>query len=834
MTFEHIESIYCLLINVAALMICLFQYISKPRKTWTYSIVFFLTNLLSNYYWCVYMLVMGDYPNVSSFFAYFGWNVAFVVLPMMLYRIRYEEEKGFFSPLCLLPVPLNILQFFIYIQYGGIFNNVWQGVLSTVAICISLNSIIYYLKNKKSGAKVPYMAIVGVVYVVFEYIMWTSSCYDWPSEWLYPYNYASVVEALTYIFFPLALIKTYEVLGKKGHIVSEHLQKIFRPLFIGVIVVCGVGGYFLAIWMRNTLVNGINKTGDADPFKVIAVMLFVVSVIIVFFSLIIILVISLEYRAFESRELKEAKIIAERSNAAKSDFLANMSHEIRTPLNAVLGMNEMILEESLKGRDFLPEDEQKIREIFADICNYSGNINSAGNNLLSIINDILDLSKIEAGKMEIVDADYKLSSVINDVSNMVAFKAKSKELEFDVDVDATIPDGLNGDEVRIRQIITNILNNSVKYTKTGTVSLNVRAKRHAAGEDGRDLDIIINIKDTGIGIKQEDIEKLFKKFERVDLQKNSTIEGTGLGLTITKSLLDMMGGTINVESTYGQGSLFTIVIPQKIISFEPIGDFRAKFEKTISEKKARRESFRAPDAHILVVDDTRMNLTVAKGLLRNTGINIDTADSGRESIELATKNVYDIIFMDQRMPEMDGVTAMHAIKDAKDNPNSKVPFICLTADAVSGARERYIAEGFDDYLTKPIDSKELEKMIIKYLPKEKLSEELFDSDLIDKVLGLHFCKDDEDFYKAVLEEYNKESDNLLPALEKYYSEQDWDNYGVSAHALKSTSKIIGATKLSEIAAGMEAAAGNNDVDLINKEHGNMIKAYKEVLGAIRK
>ncbi len=723
MSFEHVINVYSLVLNVIAIMICLFQYISRPRRSWSYAIMFYLANLLSNYYWCIYMLVMGDYPNVSSMLAYFGWNVGFLILPVLQYRMRYEEEKGFFSIWSLIPIPLNFMQFLIYIQYGGIFNNVWQGGFATLSACMGINSIIYYLKNKKSGAKKPYVAAVVVLYIFTEHAMWTSSCYSWPSEWLYPYNYASIVDGLTYILLPLSIAWTYRLLGEdkpSANAALDRLRKIFRPMFIAVVVICCIGGYLLALWMRNTLLAGINDTGEADPFKVIAVMLFVVSLIIVFFSMFIILMVNLENKSVESEELKEAKTVAERSNAAKSDFLANMSHEIRTPLNAVLGMNEMILIESMKGRDELPDDDEKVKSIFSDICNYSGNIDSAGNSLLSIINDILDLSKIEAGKMEIVNADYKLSSIINDVSNMIAFKAKAKDLQFKVDVEPIIPDDLNGDEVRIRQVITNLLNNAVKYTKDGTISLNIRGKRYDDEEREGDIDLVITVKDTGIGIRQEDIDRLFTKFERMDLESNSTIEGTGLGLTITRSLLEMMGGSIEVESKYGTGSEFTVVIPQKIVADEPIGDFREKFEKTINEKNTRKETLYAPHAHILIVDDTRMNLMVAKGLLRNTGINIDTADSGREAIELASEKSYDIILMDQRMPEMDGTQALNNIRNTAGGLSSEVPVICFTADAVVGAKERYLEQGFSDYITKPVSGYALEEMLLRHLPDSKV------------------------------------------------------------------------------------------------------------------
>lgn len=833
MIFEQFGNVYSIVMNLAGLMISLFQYVKKPRKVWIYVIIFSLFTLLSNYYWGVYMLVMGDYPNVSSILAYFGWNMGFLVIPIILWLLRCDEEKHFFSPLSLLPIPLNIYQLKLYLTFGGVFNNIWQGFFATLAICMSINSIVFYYKNRKKNAKVPYMAFVIFFYITMEYIMWTSSCFDWPSDWLYPYNYAVLLDMLCYVLMACAVNKTYSAEGEDGEeVIDVRLQRIFKPLYIALVSFFCLGGYLLAIWMRNTLMSGISQIDEgSDPYRVIAVMLFVVSVVIVSFSITVVLVVNFAQKSAESKIFKEEKLLAERSNAAKSDFLANMSHEIRTPINAVLGMNEMILKESLQARDSLPNDRDMIKGVFSSICSYSGNIDSAGKNLLSIINDILDFSKIEAGKLKLVDSGYKLSSVLNDVSNMISFKAKNKKLEFNIDVEEKTPDGLYGDEVRIRQVITNLLNNAVKYTQEGSIRLCVEHKDYPSETHERMTDLIIKVEDTGIGIKQEDIDKLFNKFERVDLKKNSTVEGTGLGLAITKSLLELMGGSVSVQSKYGSGSSFTAVIPQKIISDEPIGDFKAKFEKSISSMKAQKESFYAPDAYILVVDDTRMNLAVVKGLLKDTGMNIDTAGSGREAIEMAKKSEYDLILMDQRMPEMDGITAMRHIKEDPESANKDTIFICLTADAVSGARDRYISEGFDDYLTKPIDSRALENMLIRYLPDDLLGKKAENKELLDKDAAGQYSTDDE-MYNSLLEAYLQESKTKIPMIEKYYEKKDWKNYGAVVHAVKSTSRMIGSMELADIAARLEAASNNGDIDTIINEHEGMLKRYREVLDFI--
>ena len=424
-------------------------------------------------------------------------------------------------------------------------------------------------------------------------------------------------------------------------------------------------------------------------------------------------------------ELREQKKIADEANAAKSMFLANMSHEIRTPINAVLGFNELIIRECSEAKDRISisansDPASEASKSFSNISTYAGNIQNAGGNLLSIINDILDISKIEAGKMDIIEAAYTLSSLLNDVSNLVFFKAKEKNLKFNAEVDETIPDELWGDKARVRQVITNVLTNAVKYTDSGSVIMKVSGSYAGKKEPGQIIQLKIEVTDSGIGMHPEDLDKLFTKFQRLDLSHNGTIEGTGLGLAISHQIITMMNGSISVESEYGKGSVFRIEVPQKIVSCEPVGDFKAQFEKDILVTKTYKESFMAPDAHILVVDDTRVNLKVAQGLLKKTQVRIDTAGSGNEAITLAKDNEYDLILMDQRMPEMDGTEALKIIREQEGGCNKETPVICLTADAIIGARERYMAEGFTDYLAKPINIHELEQTLIKYLPSDKI------------------------------------------------------------------------------------------------------------------
>ena len=547
-------------------------------------------------------------------------------------------------------------------------------------------------------------------------------------------------------------------------------------------------------------------------------------------------------------ELLEEKVRAESASNAKSDFLANMSHEIRTPINAVLGMNEMIIREDNRALDVAESDPMLVQEALENINVYAGDVKKAGHNLLAIVNDILDFSKIEAGRMELAEAPYQLSSLINDINNMIMFKAQDKGLVFNVEADPSLPDELLGDEVRVRQILTNLLNNAVKYTEKGSVILKLRGKK----QDENTLILTIVVWDTGIGIKPEDKEQLFNKFERLEMDRNSTVEGTGLGLAITHNLIELMGGNIEVESEYGKGSIFTVNIPQKIVSGSTLGDLQTRLKDNAPGNRPYKESFRAPDATILIVDDTRINLTVAVNLLKNTKMKIDTATSGEEAVNMASKTRYDVIFMDQRMPGMNGTEAFHKIRETENGASKDVPVICLTADAVIGAKERYLSEGFSDYLTKPIDNFALENMLMKYLPEEKV--ELVNEEItevsedersveeefavlrsvgIEPRAGLKYCQDDVFFYKALLAEYAYGELEKAHNLQKSYEAENWHDYSIYVHSLKSSSKMIGASALSVRAAKLEAAANISDTGTIHTEHDNMMEEYEVLTAVIR-
>ncbi len=397
-------------------------------------------------------------------------------------------------------------------------------------------------------------------------------------------------------------------------------------------------------------------------------------------------------------ELREQKQIADDANNAKSQFLANMSHEIRTPINAILGMGEMILRESHE----------------KEIIEYAGDIQTSGQTLLALINDILDFSKVEEGKMEIIPVQYEPEAMINDIVNMIKDRAQKKGLDFKVEFDKDIPRLLKGDEIRIKQCALNLLTNAVKYTHEGQVCLTVGFGRLDEGH----ISLSFTVSDTGIGIKSEDLDDLFSPFIRIDEQKNRSIEGTGLGISITNRLLELMNSKLHVESEYGKGSVFSFEVEQEVLNWEPTGQMRRRAGNDEGRKQEYRELFHAPDASILVVDDIRMNLTVITKLLRKTQMSIDTALSGKQAIDMVQDKDYDIVFIDHLMPEMDGIETLKRMKELDRQPQPV--YIALTANAISGAREMYLNEGFADYISKPVEGIKLEQLIKGYLPAEKL------------------------------------------------------------------------------------------------------------------
>jgi len=471
-----------------------------------------------------------------------------------------------------------------------------------------------------------------------------------------------------------------------------------------------------------------------------------------------------------------AKELAEQSSRAKTAFLAKMSHEIRTPMNAIIGMSELALR----------KDTSSIvrEEIIA--------IKRAGANLLSIINDILDLSKIDSGKLEIAPKNYLLSSLINDVISIAKAKLVDSNVRFDLKINSGMPDALFGDETRIRQIFLNILGNAVKFTSEGSISFSVSGRIN-----GDTVIITAEIADSGRGIKEEDIAKLFGDFVQVDLTANRGVEGTGLGLAITKSLVEAMGGSINVKSEYGKGSTFTVTLPQEIRSHEPM---------TVLENQEEDPDFvikfNAPKAKILVVDDINTNLKVAEGLLLSYEIQVDLSLSGRAAIDLTKNCSYDLIFMDHMMPEMDGVEATKLIREQ----GYDLPIVALTANAVSGTKEMFLANGFDDFLSKPIDVAKLDAILEKWIPKEKQ----------EKAKG----NEKHDLNKINLQTlavFYRDGIARIEQIIKSLETEDYSSYTIHVHALKSASANVGAKEISKLAEALEMAGRRGDVEFM-KSH----------------
>jgi len=515
----------------------------------------------------------------------------------------------------------------------------------------------------------------------------------------------------------------------------------------------------------------------------------------------------------QEKQLRNAMSLADKANAAKTSFLLSMSHEIRTPINAVLGMDEMILREC--------SDEA--------ILGYAANIQSAGQLLLAVINDVLDFSKIESGKLELIPVEYNVHQLMNNCYNIIITRAEKKNLLLEIQNDPELPAALVGDEIRIRQMIINLLTNAVKYTSAGKVSMSLGFKKTA---DDTIL-LMVNIRDTGMGISPENQRELFSDFNRLDKVKTRNIEGTGLGLSITKRLAEIMDGKIGVESTLGVGSDFWFEIPQKIASEKPAGVFKENRRDFVETSRDYHELFQAPAARILVVDDVKLNIDVMKGLLKRTRVRVDAAYSGRECLGLVQKNNYDLIFMDHLMPEMDGIQTFNYMRKIVEGPNHDVPVIALTANAVVGAKEKYTALGFADYLAKPVQADKLEQLLMDFLPEDLILPADSNSSSkkigalradfaaeFDSESGLRWCCGDKELYRKILCMVN--IDTRAIQIDSAFRSGDWRSYEKLCCGLKSASKTVGGEKLSLFAENMENHIKNGDITYIRENHRILI------------
>ncbi len=517
------------------------------------------------------------------------------------------------------------------------------------------------------------------------------------------------------------------------------------------------------------------------------------------------------------KQLSDEKERADHANKVKTEFLRNMSHEIRTPINTIVGMNEMIIRES---------NQKEIIEFAQDIKNSS-------KLLLSIINDILDFSKIESGKTELVCVEYNLRNLLHDEYVMFSAKVKNKGLTLNFDIAPEIPCHLKGDDMRIKQILTNIINNAVKYTQQGEITVNVKL----VSLEGEIAKLFFSVKDTGAGIKEEDIANLFEVFKRIDEEKNRNIEGTGLGLNIVINLLKLMGSTLNVESEYGKGSEFFFYLDQPVVSDEKIGNF-SEFNKNTDTSDIVISSLTAKNVTILVVDDNLMNLKVIRSYLNKTGIVLHEADSGMKCCELVKENKYDLILMDHMMPEMDGVETFKRLKEMENNLSIDTPVVMLTATAVSGMKEYFIKEGFSDYITKPVNSETLLNTIAKMIPEktscqQKEANKNIEIPVIDGMdmayAKIHFTGD-EQLYEAI-KTFKKFSDTEISQLESYYSENFTEetlaSYRIKVHAMKNSAAIIGIIPLAGMAKMLENAAVKQNTEAIHKLHPIFVRKWND-------
>lgn len=506
---------------------------------------------------------------------------------------------------------------------------------------------------------------------------------------------------------------------------------------------------------------------------------------------------------------QEEKLEAIRANREKSNFLANMSHEIRTPLNVITSMNEMILRES--------KNEQ--------IEDYAQRIKTSGEILVSIINNVFDISKIEVGQAEIMEDEYELADLLKELTAIGSVRAEDKHLLFITEVDPMLPQMLYGDSQHLRQIVMNLVVNATKYTNRGSITF----KATFEPIDENRIMLILTVSDTGIGISEDQVEHVFDAFSRAGIEKMTNIEGTGLGLAIAKRFAEMMNGTIEVKSKKGVGSTFTVNIPQEIRSKEQIGDFEIQRADYVKERRMNQHTFVAPGAKILIVDDNAMNRMAIQCLLNRTAIQVDLAESGADALERVKQNAYHIVFLDYMMPDMNGIDTLHAMKRLESNQSKNAPVIALTANAVGGARQMFLAEGFDGYLAKPVLWEELESMIVSLLPEElvvqkevkqlesaleseqmeQYSKILYDAD-ISLAEGLYYVNGDLEQYKKQAALFVSFYEAAKDELEKIYASDDMKKIGAKIHALKGNAKSIGAVDLYYTARRMEQRCNRED------------------------
>ena len=577
----------------------------------------------------------------------------------------------------------------------------------------------------------------------------------------------------------------------------------------------------------------------------IAVTIRIFSVYLVQFLLIMLIKRQQRMQMMVEQKAQEAEAAAQ----AKEDFLANMSHEIRTPMNAITGMVELALRS-----DALPDQEKE----------YLYNIRAAGDELVSIIDDILDVTKISSGTLEITEEEYEITSLVHDVTNAIQIMLEEKQVALLVDVSPNIPSRLRGDDVRIKQVMMNLLSNAAKYTEKGTIRLEVESTP-VSGEDNM-VELKVSVTDTGIGIAQEQLKDLFTKFRQADSSKTRLMGGSGFGLVISKKLVDLMRGTILAKSVLGKGSEFVFTVKQEVIDARPCieTDPQTVLQPAVKQEKRsitraqgrkkeeRQTSFTAPDAKILLVDDNKVNLKVAEGLLRPYMMHIETADSGKQAINMIQSRIYDLVFMDHMMPQMDGVEATKIIRSMEDERSRTMPIIALSANAVRGAREMFLEAGMNDFVPKPIEMRIMDRTLRKWLPNNKILSNRYSEETdskeetafstadspswqmegIDISVGMKYSGGDENLYREILSDYMDSIEEKADIIEKAVEESDLETYTIEVHSLKSTSKSIGAMELSELALDLESSGKNSEWGPIIARTPTLLEMYRKLYQVI--
>ena len=577
----------------------------------------------------------------------------------------------------------------------------------------------------------------------------------------------------------------------------------------------------------------------------IAITIRIFSVYLVQFLLIMLIKRQQSTQSMVEQKAREAEAAAQ----AKEDFLANMSHEIRTPMNAITGMVELALR-----NDALPDQEKE----------YLHNIRVAGEELVSIIDDILDVTKIRSGTLEIIEEEYEITSLVHDVVSTIQILLGEKQVALLVNMNPNIPSRLRGDDVRIRQVMMNLLSNAVKYTEKGTIHLAVDFS--PINEENKEIELKVCVTDTGIGIAQDQLKDLFTKFRQADSSRNRAKGGSGLGLVISKKLIDMMRGSILAKSILGKGSEFMFTVRQEVIDARPCmeTDSQAVLQPLLNQNKQmtsgghhrkkedRHTTFTAPSARVLLVDDNKVNLKVAEGLLRPYKMHLDTADCGSLAIDMVLNQEYDLVFMDHMMPQMDGAEATRIIRSLDDERFRTMPIIALSANAVRGARELFLEAGMNDFVPKPIEMRVMDRILRKWLPNDKVvSNKSADEDApkeetaseatgsltwqmegIDAAIGMQYSGDDENLYREVLSDYMDTIEEKAEVIAKAVETQDIETYTIEVHSLKSTSKSIGAMELSELAKDLESNGKNKEWGPIIEKTPALLKMYRDLYQVI--